>query len=256
MEIVVTAEVHLKVGGITMLQVVICDDDIAILDTMKASVEKILFESDIRAKVLAFSDAARISNQILSGCDIAFLDIDFENKAYNGMDMARKIRALRKDTIIIFVTNFIEYAPEGYEVQAFRYILKRDLDTDLKPILLLALKQLNKESLVIQVNGEVIKLKLDDILYLEVQQHSVTTFVQKSSRPQQKYTFYASLSDIEAQLEPKGFLRIHKSYLVNMKHLKKFQCREATLDNGIQLRVGEKSYAEKKQVYLLWKGWQ
>lgn len=152
-----------------MLQVVICDDDIAILDTMKASVEKILFESDIRAKVLAFSDAARISNPILSGCDIAFLDIDFENKAYNGMDMARKIRALRKDTIIIFVTNFIEYAPEGYEVQAFRYILKRDLDTDLKPILLLALKQLNKESLVIQVNGEVIKLKLDDILYLEVQ---------------------------------------------------------------------------------------
>lgn len=234
-----------------MLQVVICDDDIAILDTMKASVGKILFESDIRAKVLAFSDAASISNQILSGCDIAFLDIDFESKAYNGMDMARKIRALRKDTIIIFVTNFIEYAPEGYEVQAFLYILKRDLDTDLKPILLLALKQLNKESLVIQVNGEVIKLKLDDILYLEVQQHSVTAFVQKSSRLQQKYTFYASLSDIEAQLEPKGFLRIHKSYLVNMKHLKKFQCREATLDNGIQLRVGEKSYAEKKQVYLL-----
>ena len=47
-----------------------------------------------------------------------------------------------------------------------------------------------------------------------------------------------------------------ESYLVNMKHLKKFQCREATLDNGMILRVGEKSYAENKQKFLLWKGWQ
>ena len=64
------------------------------------------------------------------------------------------------------------------------------------------------------------------------------------------------IQDLEHQLEPKGFLRIHKSYLVNMRHLKKFQCREAVLSNGTVLRVGEKTYADKKKKYLLWKGWQ
>ena len=77
-----------------------------------------------------------------------------------------------------------------------------------------------------------------------------------SEQKQKEYTFYAALSDLEERLEPLGFLRIHKSYLVNMKHLKKFQCREATLDNGMTLRVGEKSYSENKQKFLLWKGWQ
>ena len=241
-----------------MYRILICDDDANMIAAMQSTTESVLKEANVKAKILTFPDAASISEQILSNCDIALLDIDFDGAAYNGMDIARKIRALGADTVIIFVTNFIEYAPAGYEVRAFRYILKRDLDTDLKVILPLALKQLNQETLPIQVNGEIIKVLLDDILYLEVQQHNVTVVTRKvmPDRSQKKYDFYASLSDLEKKLEPLGFLRIHKSYLVNMKHLKKLQCREATLDNGMALRVGEKSYAENKQKFLLWKGWQ
>lgn len=245
-------------GGDTMLSILICDDDANMIAAMQSATESVLKEANVKARILAFLDAASISEQILSNCDIALLDIDFDGAAYNGMDIARKIRALGADTVIIFVTNFIEYAPAGYEVRAFRYILKRNLDTDLKAILPLALKQLNQETLPIQVNGEIIKVPLDDILYLEVQQHNVTVATRKvmPNRNQKKYDFHASLSDLEARLEPIGFLRIHKSYLVNMKHLKKFQCREAMLDNGMTLRVGEKNYAENKQKFLLWKGWQ
>lgn len=245
-------------GGNSMLNILICDDDTTVLTAIRAKTESVLKELDKKAKIHTFTDATSISEQILSGCDIALLDIDFDGAGYNGMDIARKIRSLRSDTVIIFVTNFIEYAPEGYEVQAFRYILKRDLQLDLTAILPLALKQLNRETLPIQVNGEIIKISLDDILYLEVQQHNITVVTRKltAERKQKEYSFYATLSDLEERLAHLGFLRIHKSYLVNMKHLKKFQCREATLDNGMTLRVGEKSYAENKQKFLLWKGWQ
>jgi len=245
-------------GGDPMLSILICDDDISMVAAMRATTESVLRELGVKAKIHTFADTASISKQILSDCDIALLDIDFDGAEQNGMDIARKLRSLRSDTVIIFVTNFIEYAPAGYEVRAFRYILKRDLQADLNAILPLALKQLNQETLPIQVNGEIIKVPLDDILYLEVQQHNVTVVTRKltSDRKQKKYDFYASLTDLEERLEPLGFLRIHKSYLVNMKHLKKFQCREATLDNGMILRVGEKSYAENKQKFLLWKGWQ
>lgn len=245
-------------GGDPMLSILICDDDISMIDKICTVTENILRNADKKAKIYTFTDAATISDQILVCCDIALLDIDFEEADYNGMDVARRLRSLRSDTVIIFVTNFIEYAPEGYEVQAFRYILKRDVQADLNTILPLALKQLNKETLSIQVNGEIIKILLEDILYLEVQQHNVTVVTTKLTpeRKPKEYIFYATLSELEERLAPLGFLRIHKSYLVNMKHLKKFQCREAMLDNGITLRVGEKSYAENKQKYLLWKGWQ
>ena len=252
------AEYRRNIGGNSMLSILICDDDIGITNTMRSIVESVLLKSGKKARIHTFTDASLVSDQLLSGCDIALLDIDFEEAGYNGMDVARRLRTFSRDTIIIFVTNFIEYAPEGYEVQAFRYVLKRDIDTDLKAVLPLALNQLNQETLPIQVNGEIIKVALDDILYLEVQQHSVTvvTRMLTCEQKQKEYSFYASLSDLEDRLEPLGFLRIHISYLVNMKHLKKLQCREAILDNGMTLRVGEKSYAENKQKFLLWKGWQ
>lgn len=241
-----------------MVSILICDDDIVILNKIKSVIELVLADTETKARIHAFSDAEQISDQILSGCDIALLDIDFDKANYNGMDVARRLRTLRSDTVLIFVTNFIEYAPAGYEVQAFRYVLKKDIPEDLVTSFLLALKQINKETLKIQVNGEIINIPCDDVLYLEVRQHCVTAYVHKSAtdRNCKEYNFYASLSELERQLELQGFLRIHKSYLVNMKHLKKFQCREATLDNGMTLRVGEKSYAENKQKYLLWKGWQ
>ena len=245
------------IGGNPMLRILICDDDVGVVDTMRSVVEHVLQESGQRARIHTFTDASQVSDQLLAACDIALLDVDFEGADYNGMDIARKLRSFRRDTVIIFVTNFIEYAPEGYEVQAFRYVLKRDIASDLRPNLVLALKNLNKDTLPVQINGEIINLILDDILYLEVRQHNVTVVMcqQTMEKKQMEYSFYASLSELELRLESLGFLRIHKSYLVNMKHLKKFQCREATLDNGMTLRVGEKSYAENKQKYLLWKGW-
>lgn len=242
-----------------MYRVLICDDDTVPLEKMRKQVEAVFSKLTIRVKIHTYSDPQCISDQILSSCDLVFLDIDLANSQCNGLDVARRLRKLRNDTIIIFVTNFIEYAPEGYEVQAFRYILKKEFEYELEPYIRQALDQLqtHKETFKIQVNGEIIDILLEDILYFEVQQHNVTVFVLRDYLKSglKTYNFYASLSDLEHKLEKYGFLRIHKSYLVNMLHLKKFQCREALLDNGMKLRVGEKSYAEKKKQFLLWKGW-
>lgn len=246
-----------KNGGDPMVSVLICDDEANFGIKMKAIVDRILSEVQIKAKVQTFSNPNLLTNIILSGCDIALLDIDYEDDSCNGMDIAKRIRFLGSNAIIVFVTNYIEYAPEGYEVNAFRYVLKKNLVEELRAALFAALQHLNEETLKIQINGEFFEILLDDLLYLEVQQHSVTAHLREKTGngEPRKYTFYGVLSELEEQLEPHGFLRIHKSYLVNMKYLKKFQCREARLDNGMLLRVGEKSYAENKRKYLLWKGW-
>lgn len=247
-------------GGRPMLRVIVCDDDCVLLEKILETVRIIFDQLDIKVKLHAYPDADQISPQILSSADIVLLDIDFPNSKCSGMDIARMLRENRKDSVIIFITNFIEYAPEGYEVQAFRYILKRDLDTELAPYIHQAIEQIctTKETIKIQVNGEIIDLLLDDILFWEVQQHNVTVHVKRDTygKSIKTYNICTTLSELEQQLDSHGFLRIHKSYLVNMKHLTKFQCREAILDNGIKLRVGEKRYAENKKKYLLWKGWQ
>ena len=239
-----------------MIRVLICDDDALFLDSLYDSVAAFLDDKQVKAKLHKFQFLEEISDQMMASCDIAFLDIDYNARNYTGMDIARRLRQFRKDAVIIFVTNFIEYAPEGYEVQAFRYILKRNLQSELKLYLQQAIDQLNtsRETVKIQVNGEYIDLPIEDVLYMEVMQHNVTVYVRKG-KSVKSYEIYSSLSELEERLADRGFLRIHKSILVNLRRITKFQSKAAVLDNGTTLRVSEKGYAENKKKYLLWKGW-
>lgn len=170
----------------------------------------------------------------------------------NGLDIARAIRRTNQDAVILFLTNFIEYAPEGYEVQAFRYLLKRDMDLVLEGYLMEALAQLadRRERLRLSLNGGIVELDLKDILYLEVLQHHVSIHVLSPDAPSrgrsrcsdgammpsadrspsdtgtiQTYTLTASLASFEQTLTRHGFSRVHKSYRVNMSHIQRFQCK-------------------------------
>lgn len=241
--------------GFPVVRVLICDDDRIFLNKLLALLQLFFSEVGINAKIHAYCSREEIGTLILDSYDIAILDLDFSGKNYTGIDIAKSLREVRQDAVIIFLTNYVEYAPEGYEVQAFRYILKSDLNKKLESCLRLALDHLksSQEMMKIQINGELIDIRLSDILYFESQQHTVIAHVQKGVKAKQ-YLFYSSLTALETQLEPNGFLRIHKSYLVNMEKLKKYQCHQAILTDGTTLRVSEKNYSHQKEKYLRWKG--
>ena len=252
-------EVKLSTGGAGRpeMRVLLCDDDPAFLAWERDTVGTVLRRMGYRALIVASGSGESIPEDVITTCDIAILDIDFPRKQYNGLDIARRLRAARRDTVIIFVTNYIEFAPEGYEVQAFRYGLKSEISRKLEQYLAQAVAQLRsvRRTLQIQISGEYIELLLDDILYLESRRHTAVAYVRRGSGVK-TYSFYASLTSLEESLGEQGFLRVHKSYLVNMRHIQKYQCKEAVLTGGVRLRVSEKSYSEQKKKYLLWKGGQ
>ena len=108
-----------KKGGteeLIMLRIVICDDDLHMLNKMKNIVEAALAGVHTKAKIQTFSDAQQISRDTLARCDIALLDIDFENASYNGMDIARQLRKFQNDAIIIFAgtNDFNASVPLGW----------------------------------------------------------------------------------------------------------------------------------------------
>ena len=239
-----------------MDKILICDDDRRFGNDLGTAIRSILDTAGRSTQIHIYESAEDIPKQILCDCDIAFLDIDFAQNGYTGIDIARQLRSLQNHAVIIFVTNFIEYAPEGYEVQAFRYLLKTEMDKKLKLYLTQALDHLVsvKRTFPISISGDVINIPLDDVLFMEAKLHNVIAHTANTSDNSQEYRFYSTLSDVEKQLTPHGFLRIHKSFLVNMKHLVKFQCKEAVLSDGTVLKVSEKNYAQQKKAYLLWKG--
>ena len=243
--------------GVPMIRIILCDDDAIFLERMRSDIRATLKKLDIEAVIQIFTEAEMIPQRTMQECDIIFLDIDFNDKKYTGIDVARKIREAQKNAIIIFLTNYIEYAPE--EVQAFRYALKSEIDKKLPQYLQAAMNRLfaEKEPFQINVSGEPITLYLEDILYIESQGHNAVIFTQspgKKGGPPKEYKVYSTLARFEQQLSERGFLRIQKSYLVNMRRLKQYRCNEALLDNGITLPVSEKTYSENKKKFLLWRG--
>lgn len=240
-----------------VFHIFLCDDDFDFLAEIKERVNAYIKKHNIAAKIYTFTSMEKISDQLLKTCDIAILDIDFTGKQYSGIDIARRLRAFRNDSIVIFATNFIEYAPEGYEVQAFRYIMKHDIPEKLEGYLDQAVKRLHTDSDTIkfQINGEIVDLPLSQILYIEAQLHTVKVFVQTKERHQvREYSFYSSIGRLEQHLSEKGFLRVHKSYLVNSAHIKRYQFQSVELTAGIVLKASASRYAEQKAKYLLWKG--
>ena len=109
------------------MNVLVCDDDHQIVDSIIEELKKKSEETHVSSRFYGFSQPSQIDLSL--PYDIALLDIDMGET--NGIELAKKLRAENENIVIIFITNFIQYAPEGFEVQAFRYLLKSDLSAKL-----------------------------------------------------------------------------------------------------------------------------
>ena len=118
-----TTEKYATIGG-SMVHILICDDDAAFAQDMAKKIQALPAYSPKSMNVQLLTDVTAMSAGVLTKFDILFLDIDLGNK--NGIELARIMREHNAEAVLILVTNFSEYAPEGYEVNAFRYLSKAD----------------------------------------------------------------------------------------------------------------------------------
>jgi DNA-binding LytR/AlgR family response regulator len=147
------------------MNVLVCDDDQQIVDSIIEELKKKSEETHVSSRFYGFFQPSQIDLSL--PYDIALLDIDMGET--NGIELARKLRASNENIVIIFITNFIQYAPEGFEVQAFRYLLKADLSAKLDSYFDSAVQEVlrRKQLVTISINSEIIDVPVNDILYLE-----------------------------------------------------------------------------------------
>ena len=134
------------------------------------------------------------------GADVYFLDIETDAGPDDGIRTARELRRRGDRGLIVYVTGFMEYMQTGYEVKAFRYLLKNQIDRDLGQVLLDIRRELTEEDCFsFQRNKETVCVKLRDILYLE----SDRRLVHIKCRQGQE-SFYGSLDKVEEELAEKA----------------------------------------------------
>lgn len=238
--------------GPSMLHILICDDEPAFASLLKTKITELPAYSRRRMNIECVTDPRSITVQMIRNTDLIFLDIDMGN--VNGLQLAHRLRETRKDSVLIFVTNYGEYAAEGYEVNAFRFLPKLLLDEKLPDYFekAVAACQAHARTLNLICDGEETALAIDTIIYAETASGILIFHMDETARPLRKSRM--TMRKLEGMLAQEGFLRIHSSYLVNMAYIQRLLSSGVTLCNGKSLMVSQHNYPEIKKKYLEWKG--
>ena len=222
------------------MRIAICDDQDECLKQALSAIKVSLQGTD--AHVDLFQSGLSFL-RAFKNCpyDLVFLDIEMPE--IDGITLARKLRKLSNDVPIVFLTSHIEYALEGYEVNALRYLTKPVDTGKLRGVLSVVVERMRqKRTLWIKTDMGEQKLPVNHILYMEAQNQNILIYTKNDT-----YCVRYNLSDYEHELAHDGFFRIHRGYLVSLMHIKSVGKCEITLDNNTTLPVSRTKEKELKE---------
>ena len=222
------------------MRIAICDDEERYRIELKTILNKLLINSDLN--IDTFDDGNILADAFAaSPYDLVFLDI--EMPAVDGITLAKKIRARSENVFIVFLTSHIEYALEGYEVNALRYLTKPvDIEKLKEVIRYVQEKQGSSRQIIIKEDGEEILIDINDVIYMESMNQNVRIVTAKG-----EHVIRYNIGDFEEQLKNDGFFRIHRGYLISLSKVKKLSGNDVILDGGETLPVSRSNVKPLKE---------
>jgi DNA-binding LytR/AlgR family response regulator len=230
------------------MKCVIIDDEPLAVELLEDFVRKI----DSLELLTTFNnaiDAVSFINQ--NNVDLIFLDIQMPH--FSGIDF---LNTIEKKPLVIFTTAFSDYAVEGFNLGAVDYLVKpipfhRFLKSVVRAQQILnpaanvqaisestTAPELEQDFMFVRAEYENIKMNFSDILFIEGLKDYVKIYTTDN-----KFTLtLISLIKLENLLSSKGFSRIHRSYIINIKHVKSIQKNKVLIsDKRIPISESYKS---------------
>ena len=239
-----------------MIQIAIVDDDILFGEYLEKLVIKYLEKKGELFETHRFSSGQTFMKKgiPITKYKIVFLNTNMEES--DGIKIAKKLRSLCENTIIIFVTAFLHYALVGYRVGVFRCLLKNA--DNFKESLYESLDAIfYKKTIVPKIKrykfleGDK-QFSLEHLVYIDSHLHYIHFHI--CDKKMKKYTLRNTLNHIEEELGEKTFLRIHQSYLVNLAFVNYIEKTKIILIDGTELPIAKSRYKQVLESVTDYKG--
>lgn len=200
------------------LKVCIVEDEEKASDELISLLNRYQKEKEIEIETFKYSLPIQFLEEYKGGYDILFFDIEMPQM--DGMKLAEKLRNIDKDTTLIFVTNLSQYAIRGYDYQAYSFIVKpvkyELLETKLDLLIPVLKRKKETKKIIINTKNGVVAIHIEDIIYLEVNNHTMTYHLEKDT-----YDTLESMKSVANKLKEFGFSLVNQSYLLNLKYVTK-----------------------------------
>lgn len=230
-----------------MLSIAICNNQPAQRKQLKQTLE-VMFQ--LRGESFNLKETINgeslIDSLMTATFDLIFLDVDLYG--IQGIRIAKLIREKAPQSLLIFVTDRTDFIFQGQDVRAFNYLLKPINHDKLVTVINQALKEISSQKhnyLTIQRRRGTIRLPLMTTTYFYSDKRQVIAVTRTGD-----VSFYDKLDNIEKEL-PDFFIRIHKSYLVNLNDI--LFVNASTVQCGDELLPISRSY--QKRVATVFEAW-
>jgi DNA-binding LytR/AlgR family response regulator len=219
-----------------LIRIAICDDEVTTLHQIKEYLEEY-------PKVEFAIDEFTCGEELLSSrknYEIILLDIDM--KGISGIETAKQLRLQDKKVKIIYVTNYSDYTSFAFAVHAFAYLLKPVNKEELFKQLDEAFEYIQQPETVLlefHTTEGIVRVDSAEVIYFEYLGHKVVV-----KTVQGTFILKRSITDIASELGEKGFTMPHKSFIVNLYHVKNIKGYDIFLTDQTRIPLSQKKSTE------------
>lgn len=233
-----------------MIRCLAIDDEPLALKQLAAYLKKVPFFELVDSCQSAIEAMAVLDKEEV---DAIFIDINMPD--LNGLDF---VRSLHHPPMVVFTTAYQEYAVEGYKVDAIDYLLKpfgmgdvlRAADKVKRQYELLHTASVSTvdedDALFLKTEYKVVRVLTSHIIYIEGMSEYLRIHLSDPSKP---IVVLLSMKKMEERLGEVDFMRIHKSFIINLHHIAEINRSRVVLDDGAEIPIGD-SYRDKLNDYV------
>ena len=227
-------------------RIAICDDEGSQLAGILSLVQEWARRFCHECQIQTFSSAEEFLFEYTEDKTYDILLLDVELTGISGIDLAKRIRADHNLAEIVFITSHFEFISEGYEVDALHYLTKPVSGEKLMEVLNRAAERLSLEPpfVIITCDSETIKLYESEILYIESFLHYISIHT-----AEKEYKLKENISSFQQKLSD-DFYRLHRSYLVSLKQIRRISRTFVTLKGETELPLARGKYDDINRAFV------
>lgn len=222
-----------------MIKIAVCDDVAEDRDALYELIDGTeLFGN---TEYTSFDSGGALVDAISRGAEFDIVFLDVQMKGINGIETGKQIYALNPKTVIIFVTNYPEYAIEAFECYAFHYVLKNERPEKFYEVIAKAHKRYvrSHSHYVVKCKEGPVSIRLSDLYCVEYQDKHVVFYTEDKC-----YKMRSTMGVIEKDLAEFGFVRVHQGYIVNLSKIQRFMKTDILLTNGQTVMLSTRKRTE------------